>query len=84
MEHDDKVLREQFASRVKALTTRHNLQDDQGAALMGVPVHTYTKWRTVQRTPNASAMRVLQLLELMDAMASDLFGALLSEINHDQ
>lgn len=84
MEQDDKAMREQFASRVKALTTHHNLQDDQGAALMGVPVHTYTKWRTMQRTPNASAMRVLQLLELMDAMASDLFGALLSEITNDQ
>ena len=45
----------------------------------GVPVHTYMKWETGQRAPNASALRLFDVLALIEAHAPALHAQLLEE-----
>lgn len=65
-----------FTTGVIALVTRLDLNEDEAAALFGVPVHTYRKWRNGTRSPNASAVRLLEVLTLVEIMNPELFVAL--------
>lgn len=58
------------------MAQRMGLSETRAAGLLGVPVHTYRKWASGQRTPSASAYRVLDLLALMETLAPDLLAAL--------
>lgn len=65
-----------FADTLAALLQRQGLTDTQGAALLGVPVFTLRKWLTGQRTPSAAAVRLVDVLLTLEALAPDMLAAL--------
>ena len=65
-----------FTADLLALMARHNLCEVQAAGLLGVPVFTLKKWTSAQRAPSASAVRLLEVLGLLEAVAPALLDAL--------
>jgi hypothetical protein len=66
-----------FIAALGALMTRHQLTEAQGAALLGVPVFTLRKWRTGVRAPSAAAVRLVEVLDMLAALAPALLDALI-------
>lgn len=66
-----------FAARIVATMDRLNLSEARGAEYLGVPVYTLRKWRTGERAPAAVAVRLLDVLELLEAIAPALHAGLL-------
>ena len=64
-------------TRLKATRERLDLAPTRMADYMGVPVHTYLKWESGQRAPNASALRLFDVLALIEAHAPALHAQLL-------
>lgn len=60
-----------------ALMTRLGLDDSRAAAYLGVPVYTFRKWASGERTPSASALRLLEVLGMVEALAPALHAAFL-------
>lgn len=65
-----------FADTLLALLYRQKLTEAQGAALLGVPVYTLRKWLTGQRVPSAAAVRLVDVLMTLEALAPDMLAAL--------
>tara|TARA_R110000868_G_scaffold112398_2_gene302672 strand:+ start:1186 stop:1476 length:291 start_codon:yes stop_codon:yes gene_type:complete len=65
-----------FTADLLALIQRQNLCETQAAGLLGVPVFTLKKWTSAQRAPSASAVRLLEVLGLLEAVAPALLDAL--------
>jgi DNA-binding transcriptional regulator YiaG len=65
-----------FVAALAALTTRHQLSETQTAGLLGVPVFTLRKWRTGARAPSAAAVRLVEVLDMVGALAPALLGGL--------
>lgn len=65
-----------FADTLLALLYRQRMTDLQGAALLGVPVYTLRKWLTGQRVPSAAAVRLVDVLLTLEALAPDMLAAL--------
>ena len=65
-----------FTHTLAALLKRQGLTDTQGAALLGVPVFTLRKWLTGQRSPSAAAVRLVDVLLTLEALAPDMLAAL--------
>ena len=61
-----------------ALIERHKLTDTQAASLLGVPVFTLRKWTNGTRSPGAAAVRLVEVLGMLDALAPDLLDALMN------
>ena len=59
-------------SRLADTLVRLNLTDAQGAQYLGVPVHTLRKWLNGTRAPNAAAIRLLDVLGTIEALAPDI------------
>jgi len=59
------------------LAERLNLDDTRAAGLLGVPVFTWRKWATGQRTPSAAALRLLDLLAILETLAPDMLATLI-------
>lgn len=66
-----------FVAALAALINRHQLTEAQAAALLGVPVFTLRKWRTGARAPNAAAVRLLEVLDLLAVLAPALLEGLI-------
>jgi len=66
----------QFSADLLALIARRGLSEARAADLLGVPVFTLRKWAAGQRSPNASAVRLLGVLGMLEALAPALLGAL--------
>jgi hypothetical protein len=66
----------QFSADLLALIARRGLSETRAADLLGVPVFTLRKWAAGQRSPNASAVRLLGVLGMLEALAPALLGAL--------
>ena len=66
-----------FALALGTLMTRHQLTDTQGAGLLGVPVFTLRKWQAGTRAPSAAAVRLVDVLGMLDALAPALLDALI-------
>ena len=58
-----------------ALLTRDRT-DCAAAALVGVPVHTLRKWANGTRAPSAAAVRLVEVLATLSALAPDLLAVL--------
>jgi hypothetical protein len=72
-----------FAARLAGYTARHALDDARTAEALGVPIYTARKWINGTRAPNAAAVRLLDVLETLEAMAPALHGAFLPpELGH--
>jgi hypothetical protein len=67
----------EFVAAVAALITRHQLTEAQAAALLGVPVFTLRKWRTGSRAPNAAAVRLVEVFDLLAVLAPALLDGLI-------
>jgi transcriptional regulator with XRE-family HTH domain len=68
-----------FMPALGALIARHQLTEQQAAGLLGVPVSTLRKWTTGQRAPNAAAVRLVEVLDLVGALAPALMAGLIPE-----
>lgn len=66
-----------FIAALGALMTRHQLTEAQGAALLGVPVFTLRKWRTGTRAPSAAAVRLVEVLDMLAALAPALLEGMI-------
>jgi DNA-binding transcriptional regulator YiaG len=66
-----------FAPALAALIERHQLTEARAAGLLGVPVFTLRKWRTGQRAPSAAAVRLVEVLDMVGALAPALLAGLI-------
>jgi DNA-binding transcriptional regulator YiaG len=66
-----------FAPALAALIERHQLTEARAAGLLGVPVFTLRKWRAGQRAPSAAAVRLVEVLDMVGALAPALLGGLI-------
>jgi hypothetical protein len=72
-----------FAARLAGYSARHALDDARTAAALGVPIYTARKWINGTRAPNAAAVRLLDVLETLEALAPALHGSFLPpELGH--
>jgi hypothetical protein len=72
-----------FAARLAGYTARHALDDARTAEALGVPIYTARKWINGTRAPNAAAVRLLDVLETLEALAPALHGSFLPpELGH--
>jgi hypothetical protein len=69
----------QFIATLDAVTTRHQLTEAQAAGLLGVPVFTLRKWRTGTRAPSAAAVRLVEVLCTIEAIAPGLFNVMIPD-----
>ncbi len=69
-------MKTQFRSNLDALMNRRALDEPRAAALLGVPVFTLKKWIAGTRAPSASAVRLLDVLGTLDAIAPGVLDAL--------
>lgn len=66
-----------FSARIVATMDRLKLSEARAADYLGVPVYTLRKWRTGQRAPAAVAVRLLDVLDLLETLAPALHAGLL-------
>mgnify|MGYP000034046301 CR=1 FL=1 len=66
-----------FAPTLAALIERHQLTETRAAGLLGVPVPTLRKWTTGQRAASAAAVRLVEVLDMVGALAPALLAALI-------
>jgi plasmid maintenance system antidote protein VapI len=72
-----------FAARIRETVARLALDEPRAADYLGVPVYTLRKWITGERVPSASAIRLLDVLGTVEALAPALHaGFLPSESRH--
>lgn len=55
---------------------RTGLSDQGMATYLGVPVVTFQQWIRGQRTPNSSALRLVEVLQTVETFAPDLARSL--------
>jgi hypothetical protein len=67
----------EFTAAVRDLMARRALDDSRAAALLGVPVPTIRKWIAGTRAPSAAAVRLLEILGTLEAIAPALFDSFL-------
>ena len=70
-----------FTAALLALMHRRALDEPRAAALLGVPLYTLTKWTTGTRAPSAAAVRLLDVLETLEAIAPAIFSAFLPPVS---
>ena len=68
-----------FVAALAALTERHQLTEHQAAGLLGVPVFTLRKWCAGTRAPSAAAIRLVEVLDMLGALAPALLAGLIPE-----
>ena len=66
-----------FVAALDALITQHQLTETQGAGLLGVPVFTLRKWQAGTRAPNAAALRLVEVLGMVAALAPALLEGMI-------
>lgn len=60
------------ATRIAALRERLRLTNTQAADYLGVPIHTYIKWQSGERTPPAVAIRLLDVMGSLETIAPSI------------
>lgn len=72
-----------FSARIRETVARLALDEPRAADYLGVPVYTLRKWATGERVPSASAIRLLDVLGTIEALAPALHAAFLpTESSH--
>lgn len=66
------------------LMARLGLDEARAAQYLGVPVFTLRKWTTGTRTPSASAMRLLEVLGMIEALAPAIHQSLIPDAHVEQ
>ena len=62
--------RRQLIDAIQAL----GLSEKDTASLLGVPVHTWRKWRKLEREPSSASLQTMRLLLMLDALAPALLA----------
>ena len=62
---------------LRATADRLGLDDARAAAYLGVNKGTYLKWLKGERAPSAAAVRLLEVLGVLEALAPAVHSALL-------
>lgn len=57
------------SARIAALRERLKLTKVQAAEYLGVPVYTYIKWESGERTPPSVAVRLLDVMGSLETIA---------------
>lgn len=63
--------------RLKALQARHGLNTAHLSHLLGVPRPTCHHWLTGKRSPPAVAVRLLDVLEMLEVLSPDMLRGLM-------
>lgn len=66
-------------NNLKDMQVRLKLSEKGMANYLGVPVHTYRKWINGTRTPNASAVHLIELLGILEALAPNIVSNLIEQ-----
>lgn len=66
--------------RISALRDRLKLTKHQAADYLGVPVFTYIKWESGERTPPAVAIRLLDVMGSLETIAPAIHDYFLPKI----
>lgn len=66
-----------FTVQLRDLVSRLQLSDTRAAAYLGVPVTTYRKWINGTRAPGAVAVRLLDVLGMIEALAPGMHAHLI-------
>jgi electron transfer flavoprotein alpha/beta subunit len=69
-----------FAARLAGFAARHALDEARTAEALGVPIFTARKWATGTRSPSAAAVRLLDVLETLEALAPAILAAFLPPV----
>ena len=69
-----------FAARIAGFAARHALDEARTAEALGVPIFTARKWTTGTRLPSAAAVRLLDVLETLEALAPAILAAFLPPV----
>lgn len=72
-------LNKAMAARLKAMMSRLNMTQGQFAAHLGMTVYGLTKWLNGQRYPISTAIRLLDILDLVEEYAPKLHYQIVSE-----
>ena len=70
----------QFAATLGAFVARRALDETRAAGLLGVPVFTFRKWTTGTRAPSAAAVRLLDILCTLEALAPAMLDSFLPPV----
>lgn len=65
-----------FAATLAGFMARRGLDETAAAGLLGVPVFTLRKWTAGTRAPSAAAVRLLDVLGVLEALAPPVLDAL--------
>jgi hypothetical protein len=68
-----------FSATLAGFIARRGLDEPAAAGLLGVPVFTLRKWTTGTRAPSAAAVRLLDVLSTLEALAPAMLDALTPE-----
>lgn len=66
-----------FTVQLRELVSRLQLSDTRAAIYLGVPVATYRKWHAGTRAPAAVAVRLLDVLGMIEALAPGMHAHLI-------
>jgi DNA-binding transcriptional regulator YiaG len=66
-------------TKLKEMSERLNLTDKQMAKYIGVPLNTYLKWVKGEREPNTSAIRLIEVLEMIELFCPNLTKILINQ-----
>jgi predicted transcriptional regulator len=69
---------------LKSIKARLNLSDNGLADYLGVTVHAVRKWCAGTRAPESSALRLIDVLALVETMAPDLHAVLIPAVHGGQ
>ena len=66
----------EFSDTLAAFVGRRALGEVRAAAMLGVPVSTFRHWAAGTRAPSAAAVRLLDILGALEALAPAILAAL--------
>lgn len=68
-----------ISNKLRAVAARLGLDDERAAAYFGVPVTTYRKWLNGSRSPSSAALRLIDVMGVVEALCPTVHDSLLPE-----
>jgi hypothetical protein len=70
-----------FGIVLQDFIARHILSDHRAATALGVPVFTLKKWTAGLRQPSASAVRLLEIVLILEVLAPTVLQSLMPPVS---
>lgn len=67
------------STQILNFLTRHNLTREKGARLFGVPISTFYNWTRGIRTPNHSAIRLIEVFTALEILSQEVLRSLVAQ-----